>query len=226
MSDPFQSERLLYRAVEDTPEDEDFLHSVQSDAWAYANSSFTILKPETKKETIEGYKKYLAETALLGVIVCLPAPAAATEEQTAEAEPKEQAVEDAKAEPSKTAPKKPRPIPIGAISLKPRGAGREQHRESYISIDIAAPYRSQGYGGEAIRWILNWGFQIAGLHRITIECFSYNGGAAKLYERLGFTPEGRKRQSLWFNGGWHDHLTFGMLEDEWRDSEREKGRKF
>lgn len=39
----------------------------------------------------------------------------------------------------------------------------------------------------------------------------------ELYERkLGFVFEGRKRELLWYNGGWHDLLSFSMLEREWK----------
>jgi hypothetical protein len=216
MAKPFRSERLIYRALEDTPEDANFVHSIQSDPIAFGNSSFWLMKPQTLKETKEGYLKGLAEGCLIGAVMCLPPPDSSTSKAvtTADSEPKDT---------SKETPLKP--IPIGVISLSALRKGWEHHQESYVSIDVAAGYRGKGYGSESIRWILNWGFQIANLHRITIECFSYNDGAVRLYEKLGFTPEGRKRKAVWFDGGWHDIVTFGMLVDEWRENERAKGRK-
>jgi RimJ/RimL family protein N-acetyltransferase len=74
--------------------------------------------------------------------------------------------------------------------------------------------------------MLNWAFQIAGLHRVRITCFSYNPGARKLYERLGFVYEGSERESLWYDGEWHDILFLSMLESEWRvRNEKEKERE-
>ncbi|EPE26320.1 Acyl-CoA N-acyltransferases (Nat) [Glarea lozoyensis ATCC 20868] len=105
---------------------------------------------------------------------------------------------------------------IGSLYLTAPKPGAEHHRNSYISIDIIADYQRKGYGSEAIEWALNWGFKIAGLHRIGIEAFSYNEGARQLYERLGFVYEGCKRELLWFNGDWHDYLSWSMLEHEWR----------
>ena len=78
-------------------------------------------------------------------------------------------------------------------------------------------HQKKGYGSEAINWALDWGFKQAGLHRIGIDAFSYNHGATQLYERLGFVFEGRKRELLWFNGGWHDWISYSMLVDEWRE---------
>ncbi|KAH7381982.1 acyl-CoA N-acyltransferase [Cadophora sp. MPI-SDFR-AT-0126] len=171
MENVFRSERLIYRAIEDTPEDEDFMHTIQADPVAFSNSDNGLLAPMTRKES-GAWKKSVQTNKLLGVIICLAPP------------------------PSNPA------LP---------------HRNSYISVDIITPYQRKGYGSEAIKWVLDWGFRIAGLHRIGIECFSYNAGARELYEgKLGFVFEGRKREVLWYNGGWHDLLSFSMLESEWK----------
>lgn len=190
MQDLFRSSRLLYRAVEDTPEDDAFMHSIQADVDAFANSCSTILKPESRKDSTK-HRIYVAEKTLIGVIICLQPPRSA-------------------ANPSAT------PVPIGSIYLTAPGAGNEHHRSSYISVDIVAAHQRRGYGSEAIEWVLSWGFRMAGLHRIGIECYSWNRGATELYERLGFVFEGRKRECLWYDGGWHDFLSFSMLEGEWR----------
>lgn len=196
MENVFRSDRLIYRAIEDTPDDGNFMHLIQSDPVAFSNSDNGLLAPMTKKESGE-WKKSVQTNKLIGVIICLAPP------------PSNPAL------PPNT---KPSPLtPIGCISLTGLKPGYFQHRNSYISIDITAPYQRKGYGSEAIKWILDWGFRIAGLHRIGIECFSYNTGARELYERkLGFVFEGRKRELLWYNGGWHDLLSFSMLEREWK----------
>ena len=185
MNDPFRSQRLLYRAVEDNDEDAAFFHSIQSDVRAYANSNSSLLKPQSSALSAK-FKSYVAEKTLLGVVICLPGVSGETP-----------------------------PNPIGCIYLTKPQAGHEHHRNSNISIDIVAPYQRQGYGSEAIMWALDWGFRVAGLHRIGIEGYSWNQGAMELYERLGFVLEGRQRESLWYQGGWHDYLSFSMLEGEW-----------
>jgi RimJ/RimL family protein N-acetyltransferase len=189
MENLFRSPRLIYRAIEDTPEDEAFIHSIQSDIVAFANSDTGLLVPMTKAES-KKYKNKLVEKALLSAIICLAPPLS----------------------PAATTP----PVPIGCTSLKGIDPSQARHRNTFISIDITSPYQRKGYGSEAIEWVLDWGFRIAGLHRIGIECFSFNSGAKQLYERLGFVYEGAQREALWFNGGWHDYVTFGMLEGEWK----------
>lgn len=195
--DPFHSPRLTYRAVEDTPEDELFINKIQSDAEAQSAAQFNLLVPENRTSSNK-FRDHLRDKALLGVIICL-----------------------APVNPSDT------PQPIGAMSLRaPASAASAHHRNSYIGIDVLRPFQGKGYGSEAIEWVLGYGFQFAGLHRIGIEAFSYNPGALRLYERLGFVPEGRRREEVWFNGAWHDIITFGMLEHEWRESQANGGRKW
>ncbi|RYP32053.1 hypothetical protein DL767_005407 [Monosporascus sp. MG133] len=186
--DPFRSKRLVYRAVEDTPEDEAFVYSIQRDAEAQSGASYGLLRPESKRSSNK-FKEHVAEKCILGAIVCLP-PASKDE----------------------VAGK-----PIGIVCLKANPPHFAHHRNSDISIDIAREYRGKGYGTEAIIWSLWYGFQIAGLHRIEIHAFSFNTGAVRLYERLGFKEEGRLRERMWFYGGWHDDVVFGILEHEWRE---------
>jgi ribosomal protein S18 acetylase RimI-like enzyme len=219
MANPFCSEHLFYRAMEDTPEHSNFVHSIESDPIAFANFNYTVMKPQRKKDSVEGYQRVIQEFSLIGVLVYLPAPA--PEQNTSTPAPEA----DDEAKDTKNDQTPPKDIPIGVVCLSKLKDGLEHHRESYCSINIAASYRSKGYGSEAIRWVLNWGFQIANLHRITIEAFSYNDGAVRLYERLGFTLEGRKRKAVWFDGAWHDDITFGILEDDWREGGRAKGRE-
>ncbi|OJD29993.1 gnat family protein [Diplodia corticola] len=192
MRNPFRSERLLYRAIKDTPEDAAFVHSVQDDPEAYALSNMALLRPETTKSSAE-WKKHLDEERLIAVIICI-APLSNPAEKD--------------------------PVPIGIVSLAKPCAGLEHHRNSSIAIDVIEAHRGKGYGSEAIRWMVDWGFRTAGLHRIGIQCFSYNPGAARLYERLGFVPEGRRREEVWFNGAWHDVLQFSVLEHEWKERQR------
>ncbi|KAF2490588.1 acyl-CoA N-acyltransferase [Lophium mytilinum] len=186
---PFQSKRLLFRAIEDS--DDDFLHSVQSDPFAYANSSARLHVPESMAAT-KRWKKHVIEESILAVVICLSPP----ELPGQSPEP---------------------PIPIGVISLTASPAHVAHHRNSMISVDIVAAYQGKGYGSEAIRWALKWGFQTAGLHSIGIEAFGFNEGAVRLYARLGFKEEGRRRECLWYEGEWWDEVQFGMLDREWRE---------
>lgn len=187
----FRSARLIYRAVE--AEDDDFIHAMSCDPNTSANTSPFIFRPQSKKDS-ENYRVYITEKSLIGVLICLP-PSPTNNGQAF------------------------KHTPIGSIQLSAMDPKQVHHRHSEIGLTIISEYQGQGYGTEAIEWIVDWGFRAAGLHRIGIGCFSYNDGARRLYERLGFVQEGRKREFLWHNGGWHDIIDFAMLENEWRDKE-------
>ena len=52
----------------------------------------------------------------------------------------------------------------------------------------------KGYGTDASRVTIRYGFQELNLYRIWLDVFGYNDRAQALYRRLGFTEEGRLRE--------------------------------
>jgi RimJ/RimL family protein N-acetyltransferase len=189
----FKSNRLTYRAIEETDEDKAYMHLIRLDASSQANSNPRVLRPARKVDS-DSYTKYLANEALLGVMMCIP---------------NTNLEEGSKPGLSAT-------TPIGYISLRAATPTMEHNRNSSITIEIEKEYQGKGYGSETILWVLEWAFMHAGLHRVHIGCFSYNTGAFKLYKKLGFEVEGRQREVAWHNGQWHDAMDLGMLEGEWR----------
>lgn len=187
---PFRSARLLYRAVEST--DDAFFNSIQTDPSNFQNSNARLLRPQSRDDT-KHYQKFVAEEALLGVVICLP-----SSDQLAE------------------------PTPIGTIHLKPLGPALIQHRFTELGIDILKGYQGQGYGSESIKWVLAWAFNVAGIHRVGLRAFEWNYGARKLYTRLGFKQEGITREQLFYKGRFWDDYQYGMLESEWRELYGEK----
>ena len=121
--------------------------------------------------------------------------------------------------------------PIGEIHLNGSSPRTVHHRRSELGIDILPAYQGQGYGSEAIRWALEWGFKRTGLHKIRILAFEWNEGAWKLYRRLGFVEEGRHREAMWHEGRFWDCIELSMLDREWwalekeREEQREKERE-
>jgi RimJ/RimL family protein N-acetyltransferase len=76
----------------------------------------------------------------------------------------------------------------------------------------------QGYGPEAARIILEYGFEELGLHRIGLDVYSHNARAIRAYEKAGFIREGTLRESYYRNGVYHDTIVMSVLESEWRAS--------
>ncbi len=68
--------------------------------------------------------------------------------------------------------------------------------------------------------MVRFGFEELGLHRIWSWCIADNVASARVLEKTGMRREGRQRETDWFKGRWWDTLLYGLLEDEWRASQR------
>ena len=74
-----------------------------------------------------------------------------------------------------------------------------------------------GLGTDACRLLLAFGFDDLNLERIGLRLWGSNARAQHVYERLGFTLEGRLRGAGFVNGVREDVIWMGLLRDEWRD---------
>jgi RimJ/RimL family protein N-acetyltransferase len=91
-----------------------------------------------------------------------------------------------------------------------------QHGETFVAIGIGDPaYRGNGYGTDAMRVVLRYGFMELNLHRIQLDAFSYNERAIKSYLKAGFVVEGRQRGMLLRDGRRWDFVYMGVLRGEW-----------
>ncbi|MGU3473316.1 GNAT family N-acetyltransferase [Paenibacillus sp. D51F] len=77
-------------------------------------------------------------------------------------------------------------------------------------------HQGKGYGSEAMRLMLDYGFGILNLHRIELNVFAFNDRAAHVYEKLGFKREGVQREALYYDHAYHDSILMAILEDEYR----------
>lgn len=86
-----------------------------------------------------------------------------------------------------------------------------------FAIAIGPDHQNLGYGTEATRLLIRYGFTELGLHRIELNVYSFNVRAMAAYAKAGFVEEGRRRESMWRSGRWHDTVTMGILCHEWRE---------
>jgi len=75
--------------------------------------------------------------------------------------------------------------------------------------------RGKGYGGRALRLIVEYGFFEMGMERISADTLDANVSARKSLERLGFALEGCERKAAYFGGKKRDRLRFGLLAEEY-----------
>ena len=76
--------------------------------------------------------------------------------------------------------------------------------------------RGKGYGKEALRLLLEYGFRELNFHRIQLNVLEFNNKAIALYERCGFKREGIYREFVLRDGKRHNLLLYGLLRDEWK----------
>jgi RimJ/RimL family protein N-acetyltransferase len=89
------------------------------------------------------------------------------------------------------------------------------NRSANFRIALAGKaYFGQGFGTEATRLILKYGFRTLGLHRIGLEVYDFNPRAQHVYEKLGFIREGIRRDALLWDGAYRDAMMMGMLAEE------------
>ncbi|NGZ74784.1 GNAT family N-acetyltransferase [Saccharibacillus alkalitolerans] len=80
---------------------------------------------------------------------------------------------------------------------------------------IGSAGRGKGLGTEAVPLFLKYGFEKLGLHRITLEVFSFNPRAERVYVKSGFVLEGVKREDFRYNGEYVDTKIYGMLRSDY-----------
>lgn len=71
--------------------------------------------------------------------------------------------------------------------------------------------------------VTDFGFEVLNLRRLQAEVMDNNPAALKFDIALGYRIEGRRRQSVYKSGHYHDSLLIAMLREEWEQSERVKG---
>ena len=75
-------------------------------------------------------------------------------------------------------------------------------------------YRNKGYGTEAIRLILEYGFKYMNLHNIKLDVLGFNERAMKCYKKCGFKESGRRRACKFVNGKYYDIVEMDILSEE------------
>ena len=100
---------------------------------------------------------------------------------------------------------------IGMVSLNNiiRGAFQSCH----LGYKIDQAHQNQGYMTEAVKAIVDFGFQTLALHRIEANIIPINTSSLRVVKKLGFTPEGLAKQYLKINGKWQDHLHMVLLNE-------------
>lgn len=151
----WSSAQLVYRSPEES--DDLFLAYMSQDALSFTQAAPFLPIPQGESSG-KGSREWISNQ-LLGVLVCLPlADGSRSYDPTVPDEPVLD--KDGNEKP------RPKPRPIGFITLQAGDPKQAHHRQAEIGVTLAKGFQGKGYGREAIEWSLHWGFKFAGLHRI------------------------------------------------------------
>ena len=102
---------------------------------------------------------------------------------------------------------------LGYASLK---GVRPINRTASVSIAIFSEEdRGKGFGTDAMKVLLRFGFDFLNLHRIGLNVFDTNPRAIRVYEKVGFKKVGVMRHTDFVEGKYVNDVAMDILEDEW-----------
>jgi len=93
--------------------------------------------------------------------------------------------------------------------LKPRT------RIATLAIIIGSPHTGRGYGTDAVRLAVRYAFEELAANKVELQVWAFNDRAVHVYEKAGFTQEGRRRAAAYHRSAFHDEILMGILRDEY-----------
>lgn len=104
---------------------------------------------------------------------------------------------------------------IGEVLLKIASKAALQAEVGYI---FNPAFAGKGYATEAVRAIIDLGFEQFNYHRIFARLDALNHGSIGVVERLKLRKEAHLIQNDRFNGNWGDEFIYAILKSEWQAS--------
>jgi ribosomal-protein-alanine N-acetyltransferase len=103
---------------------------------------------------------------------------------------------------------------IGRVALANvvRGVWQNATLGYWVSQDAG----SRGHATAAVRLVLQFAFEVAGLHRIQPAIMPRNARSKRVVEKCGFRHEGVALRYLKINGVWEDHDLYALTVEDWR----------
>jgi RimJ/RimL family protein N-acetyltransferase len=87
------------------------------------------------------------------------------------------------------------------------------HARAEVGIRLGKEYWSKGFGQDAVRTLVDYGFRLLNLEKISLHVIADDERAVGAYVKAGFVEEGRLRNHLWFDGARHDELVMAVFRD-------------
>ena len=90
------------------------------------------------------------------------------------------------------------------------------NKNADFSIYIGADnlYIDGKFAPDAARVLISHAFGELGMHRLWAEVYDFDEAKQDFFKGLGFSLDGRHRETHWGEGRWNDSLFFGLLASE------------
>ncbi|MGC4000524.1 MAG: GNAT family protein [Anaeromyxobacter sp.] len=89
-------------------------------------------------------------------------------------------------------------------------------RQAEFGIFLGGPQEwGKGFGQEATRLIVDYGFGTLNLNRIWLHVNAGNQRGVRAYQKVGFKTEGVLRQASFRDGAYQDVVAMAILREEW-----------
>ena len=87
-----------------------------------------------------------------------------------------------------------------------------------IEYCVATEYQNRGYITEAVKALLDFGFNKIDLHKVQICTKSINKPSQRVIQKCGFIHDGTLRDYFYYDGKYIDRLYFSMLKNEYLET--------
>ncbi|MEM1321206.1 MAG: GNAT family protein [Bacteroidota bacterium] len=81
-----------------------------------------------------------------------------------------------------------------------------------VGYELHPDYQGQGYMAEALRAVVNYGFDQLGLHSIEGSLLAKNTQSVRVLERQGFAREGYFKESVYYRGRYWDRAVYSLVK--------------
>ncbi len=102
---------------------------------------------------------------------------------------------------------------IGVISLFEIN---KKSGNAEIGLWITPEHQEEGFGTEATKLIVKYGFDELRMHRLSARVFDDNPKSINIWEKLNFKKEGIIREGSFKDGKYVNVLIYGILKKEWK----------
>lgn len=90
------------------------------------------------------------------------------------------------------------------------GKYKRNRHGGYVVVGVLQSFSGQGIGTKLFKELEKWAGE-GQLHRLELTVMVHNERAIRLYKRVGFEIEGRKKHSLLVNGSYVDEYYMSKL---------------